>query len=195
LATAGLIIDIDHCDRSQAFAACRRLLDAQVPFAVIPVGGTFFPLPLRPKHLTKFDALFLVGDVTQLHPEDRAALAAAAADVPILNADTATDPSLDALAFAEIWGPPDIHVIPRIRSAANPPSLLLHVLNRASPGKSLRWLSFAIRRRALPESAISSIRWHAPGEAPIDLDWETLPAGCRILIPKMHEWGIAEVKF
>lgn len=195
LATAGLIIDIDHCDRSQAFAACRRLLDAQVPFAVIPVGDSFFRVPLRAEHLAAFDALLLAGDASLLNPEDRAALAAAAADVPILSADTATDASLDALAFAEVWGPHDIHVIPRIPSGANPPSLLLHVINRASPESSLRWLSFAIRRRALPESAISSIRWHAPGEAPIDLEWETLPAGCRILIPKMREWGIAEVKF
>lgn len=195
VARAGLIVDLDHFDRARTLAACRRLLDAQIPFALVPVGHSFFDVPLDAARMSAFDALLLIGSIDDLAESDRAALAKAAADAPLLDADRTPDDALAHLSIADVWGPRDIHVIARARRDPKCKTLLLHVLNRASQGSELKWVSILLRTHALPGTKIAAARWHAPGQPPNDLEIETLPAGPRILIPRIREWGIIEIQF
>lgn len=194
-ATVGLIVDIDHFDRTRALAACRRLLDAQIPFAVIPVGHTYFDVPLAADRLAAFDALLPSSNIRELAEADRAALTKAAATTPILNPDRTPDDALRSLSIAEVWGPRDIHIIARTRRDPKDQTLVLHVVNRASPGAELKWLSFTLRNRALLGPTITSAKWCAPDQGPMDLEWEMLPEGPRILVPRIREWGVAEIRF
>ncbi len=195
VATVGLIVDLDHFDRTRTLRACRRLLDAQVPFAVIPVGHEYYDVPLRAERLATFDALALCANMGELAGPDRAALVKAAAATPLLDPERAADSALAPFSIAEVWGPREIHVIARARPRAADRTLLLHIINRASPNTEIKWLSFLLRPRAFLGPQIASVRWHAPGQPTTDLERETLPGGTRILIPRVREWGIAEIEF
>jgi len=195
VAIAGIIVNIDRFDRSRVLDACRRLLDAQVPFAILPCGHSYFAAPLDTGRLSGFEALILTGSVDDLAQEDRAALIKAAADTHLLDAQEMDDGSLKDLSIAEIWAPRGVNVLARAPRDFTDKTLLIHVLNRASAGYEMRWISLVLKPRVLAGRTIKTIRWHAPGQEPSNIEIENLPTGTRLLIPRIKEWGIAEIGF
>lgn len=194
-AVAGLVINLDDFDRSLTLEACRRLLDAQVPFAIIPCGHSYFDVAMDAHRLSGLAALFVVGSINDLAPADRATLQQAATDIPILDPGRANDNDLKDLAIAEIWAPDGVHVIARSHRDPKNKTLMLHVLNRASQGREIKWISILLKDQALQGSKAKGVRWHAPGMPDADVETEDWPNGTRILIPRMREWGLAEILF
>ncbi len=70
------------------------------------------------------------------------------------------------------------------------------MINRATPGRDLRWLSFVIRPQARLGARLAAALWHTPEHAPAPIEWEELDDGrLRILLPRVPLWGVAELKF
>lgn len=193
VATAAIIVDIDRFDRSRVLDACRRLVDAQVPFAILPCGHSYFDVPLDAARLSGFEALLLTGPLDDLAQEDRAALINAAADTPLLDAQRMDDDFLKDLSIADVWAPEGINILVRTPRDPTDKTLLIHVLNRASAGHEMKWVSLVLRPRVLSGRTIKTVRWHAPGQEPSNIEIENLPTGTRLLIPRIKEWGIAEI--
>jgi len=194
---AGLIVDLDRYNKTQTRAAMQRLFDAQVPFAMVPVGHTFYDAPLQAERLKSFHTLITLASQEDLASEDRAALATVADDVPVLRDDQVTRDDLEAMAPFEVWGPKGIYLIPRIKRSADDRTLICHVLNRTGLGgkDGLKSVSFLIRRKAFLGDKLKSARWHTPGSESMDLQVETFPEGLQVIPPRLPIWAIAELTF
>ena len=202
-AGVGVIVDLDRFDSGRVSRLCRRLFDAQTPFAFVPVGRSYYPCGLNADRLNGYEILLLAADEDALAEEDRAALQAAA-DETLVFADA--DVSRELLASEspiDVWGPSGIYVLPRLRPETDDRTLVCHVLNRVDLGgaessqntQELKWVSFLVKRQAFLGSKLVAVRWHTPGHEPVDIDFERLANGARIIVPRLPIWGVAELKF
>ena len=75
--------------------------------------------------------------------------------------------------------------------------LVCHVLNRVDrdDAEELKWVSFLVKRWALLGDTLTGVRWHVPGREAVDIEFEMLADGARIIIPRLPLWGIAELRF
>jgi len=102
------------------------------------------------------------------------------------------------LSPLELWGPEGVTVLTRIARQGSEATMACHVLNRSraaagEPPVPMRYLSIGLKHDALPGRAVSA-RWHAPGQEPVALELETLPGLVRLVIPRVDEWGVVEVR-
>ena len=132
-----------------------------------------------------------------MEEEDRAALRAAAAETPVVRDRDASAELLSSESPFEVWGPSGIYVLPRVNPAADDRTLVCHVLNRVDgdDAEQLKWVSFLVKRWALHGNKLAGVRWHVPGQEAVDLEFEMLADGARIIIPRLPMWGIAELRF
>ena len=192
----GLLVDLDRYDKHRTEQTCQRLLAAQVPFAIVPLGHSYFECTLDAERLRGFHTLIITGDFSQYADRDRQAIEHASGDVAILSDRDATVQHLESISPFEIWGPSDgIHILSRAKRDAERRKLVCHVLNRVdmADAQALKWVSFVIRKSALLGSEIAAIRWYTPGKAAQALECEALTDGVRVIIPQLPIWGIAEV--
>lgn len=195
-ATVGLVVNLDFYDRGRAIGLCRRLLDAQVPFAVLPVGHSYYDAPLRRERLARFDALLVLNAKEEFSPSDWAEIEAA--DVSVLSDHDASEECLRSFSPFEVWGPKDIHILPRVKRDAQDRTLLCHVLSgvETEGAQELKWVSFVVQQKAFLGARVVSVRCHVPGEPPVDVECERVRDGLRVLLPKLPRcWGIVEMKF
>jgi len=196
-AGVGVIVDLDRFDRGRVSILCRRLFEAQTPFTFVPVGRSYYGSGLDADRLKGYELLLLAADEDAMEEEDRAALRAAAADTPTMRDRDASDPLLASESPFEVWGPPGIYVLPRVKPEADARTLVCHVLNRVDMGDAdaLKWVSFLVKRWAFLGDKLTSVRWHTPGRETADVDFEMLADGVRIILPRLPIWGIAELRF
>lgn len=97
----------------------------------------------------------------------------------------------------QVWGPSGIYVLPRVRPDADNRTLVCHVLNRVDgdDADELKWVSFLVKRWALLGDKLASVRWHVPGQEAVDIEFEMLDDGARIIVPRLPMWGIVELQF
>ena len=194
----GLLVDLDHYDKHRTERACQRLLASQVPFAIVPLGHTYFECALDAARLRGFHTLITIGDPSQYTDCDREAIDQATDDVAILSDRDATEQHLESISPFEVWGPSNgIHILPRAPRNAERRALVCHVLNRVetTDAQALKWVSFVIRKSAFLGSEVASVCWHAPGTAAQPLKYQVLTEGVRVIIPELPIWGIAKVDF
>ena len=194
----GVVVDLDHYDKHRTEQACQRLLAAQVPFAIVPLGHTYFECALDAERLRGFHTLIAIGDLTQYTDRDREAIELASDDVALLSDRDATEQHLKSISPFEVWGPSDgIHILPRTKRDAGHRTLVCHVLNRVetADARALRWVSFVMRKSAFLDSEVGAIRWHSPGRDSQSMEYEVLAKGVRVIIPELPIWGIAEISF
>ncbi|NOZ22762.1 MAG: LamG domain-containing protein [Planctomycetes bacterium] len=196
-AMVGLIVNLDHYDKNRVADVCQRLLDAQVPFAFVPVGHAFYDASLTPERLRPFRMIITLNPKEQFEADDWTALEAVADDVPVLRDDQATPKDLESLSPFEVWGPKGVYIVPRVKRDAAHRTLICHVLNRTGIGgaEGLRSVSFLVRRKAFLGKALKSVRWHTPNRAAMDLEYEAFPNGIQVIMPRLPIWGIAELTF
>lgn len=196
-AAVGLVVDLDHYDRARVASACQRLLDAQAPFAILPVGHEFYDSGLDAQRLRGFKMLLTTCPLDALAATDRAAITSAAADVPVMLDMEAADGDLAAASPFHVYGPRGVYIMPRAKRDPDDRTLVCHVLNRVDMrGRDvLKWVSFLVRRDALPSGKLAAVRWHVPGRDAAELEWEELADGVRVIIPELPIWGIAELRF
>lgn len=195
VARVALVLDTDHLDRAVAIATCQQLLDAQVPFAIVPVGYSFVDLPLTTKRLAPFDTIIALGNPQTWEPRDQTALRDAARDHAVIDANQLTPELCSGLSWFETWGPRNMLVLPRRNHQRPEHTLVCHVLNPGSHAEPMKWISFVLKRNAPVPGHLTKILWHTPGSTPKHLEPEPTEDGTRILLPEAPAWGIAELQF
>ena len=192
-AMVAVVADYDHYDGPRLARVCQRLLDAQAPFTIVPVGHSYYENPLSAERLKGFHTLVLASDLDQLSPSDQAAVRDASRDVAVFRDREATGEVLEDLSPFSVWGPKGVHIIARVTGDGR---LLCHVLNRAEAREGhLKWVSFLVRKQAFLGDRLVSVRWHSPGQEATALDWDDLADGARVIVPRLPIWGVAELAF
>ncbi len=197
-ACVGVIVDLDHYNRSQVSFLCQRLLASQTPFSFLPAGHSYYESGLNADRLKGYELLLLATDENSLTQSDRAALKAVSTQIPVIQSREATTGLLASLSPVEVWGPPGILILPRLKPDPNDRKLICHVLNQVKSQETqqeLKWVSFLVKRWALQGGKIASVKWHVPGKKSVELEFEMLEQGARIIIPRLPIWGIAELQF
>ena len=195
----GLVLNTDRYDKGRTQSVARRLLQAHVPFSMVPSGHGCYDQSLDPERLIKFRMLVHCGPLDELAPEDQAAVNAVRGQVPILSDAQVTDRLLARLSPVQVWAPGEVYVLPRVTPSGPDRSIACHVLNRNQADEGgkvtpLRYISFGIDDSAIPGMRIAQAYWHAPGREPQELLIDRLPHTTRVIIPQLDEWGIALLK-
>jgi len=191
-ATAALVTDLDHPDPARSADACERLLGAGVPFVMAPVGSVYYRAALPAERLGAMRLVVLASDPTALAAPAREGLAALSGTVPVVGDREATDEDLRGASCFRVWGPDGIVVLPRAPREASPRRVVLHVLNHTARDE-VRWVSVIVLPGTLGGS-VAAGRWHVPGEDPQPLEMEVLDEGLRLFLPRLGDWGIAELE-
>ncbi|MDH7571482.1 MAG: hypothetical protein QHJ73_18050, partial [Armatimonadota bacterium] len=63
------------------------------------------------------------------------------------------------------------------------------------PPVPMRWVSVGLRPGAMLGPKVLRATWYAPGKAPRPVEVDPLPAGLRLILPDLAEWGVVEVEF
>ncbi|MBI2299794.1 MAG: hypothetical protein HYU66_12780 [Armatimonadetes bacterium] len=195
-AVVGLLVDLDHYDAVRVRRAAIRLLKARVPFALLPVGHRYVQAELDAKRLARLDLVIVACDAAVLAEADRAVLSTAAVLVAGDGDPLAVD--LTPLAPVEVWGPPGVRALPRVKPGGR--TLAIHVLNRNQrephgPVAPLKYVSVGLRPAAQLGPKVARAVWHAVGAEPVAVEPEELPGLLRLVLPEVREWGILEVEF
>jgi hypothetical protein len=204
-AKVGVITNTDQYETVRTREVCQRLLEAQVPFTFVTPGHSYYDHSLDPKRLSQFDTLVRLNELEDFAPQDRATTESVADKVPVIHYSKLTDECLREMSLFEVWGPKNIYILPRTARNPEDRTLVCHVINpnQTQDLANLKWVSFLAKREALLGTKLMSARWYAPGQAErgangdkaIDLEYEVLPEGVRVIIPKLPMWGVAVLRF
>lgn len=196
-ASVGVIVDLDRFNRARVRLVCQRLFDTQTPFNFVIAGHSYYEAGLNADYLKKYELLLLTSDEHVLAKKDQAALRAVSAQTSVVLDREASAELIRSESPIEVWGPSDISVLPRVKPDPSERKLICHVLNRAvgDDVKELKWVSFLVKRWALHGNKLASVKWHVPGKQSINIEFEMIEQGARIIIPRLPIWGIAELQF
>lgn len=192
----GVLAPVSKFRSDATKALVRKLVERQIPFAYVPVGGKVPHHKIDVGRIKHLRALLSVNDADDLPADAREAIAAAG--VPLLDVRAMKDDRLaDWQPFLIAPGSERVRIIPRA-APGDPSRLVLHIIDTSRAGQTQADPTcrrrLGIRRQLLGGAKVTGEYWSS---MPPGTRLEAVDSGARDLFVTLQGcplWGVLEVR-
>jgi hypothetical protein len=193
LAVVGIVVPVNRFQLKKTLELVRRLSEAKVPYALVPVGGEKKNYPLDRDRTAHFRLLLTVNPNADFAAADLSSIRSVPTE--LLAAWEISDEALAKLS--PYWGVESDKMRFTARGALNGENrVIVHVIRPYQPtghaSSSACAKTFGLRRNVLSPGAIKSATWHSLKQVR-KLKLSESVNGISVTLPDCAEWGLLEI--